>query len=371
MRRLLAVLLLAALLGGPALAREYQSEQHDFRLVTVVEGLAYPWGLAFLPDGRMLVTERPGRLRLVEDGQLHPEPVAGLPEIVAEGQGGLLDVALHPDYADNGWLYLAYVGRGEGGLGTEVIRARLADHRLSDLETIFVARPKVSGGRHFGSRLVFDDAGYLYITLGDRGTRPRAQDLGDHNGSLIRLHDDGRVPADNPFVNREGALPEIYTYGNRNMQGASFDAASARLWTHEHGPRGGDELNLMQAGHDYGWPKVTYGISYGGMPIGEGETMPGVSDPVYYWDPSIAPSGLTVYRGEAFPQWQGDIFVGALKFQLLARLEMDGERVVAEERLLEGQVGRIRDVVTGPDGLLYLLTDQRGGGIYRLEPLPG
>ena len=369
MRGLLVLALLGACLTAPAMAREFQSEQHDFRLTPVVEGLDYPWGLSFLPGGRMLVTERPGRLRLVEDGQLHPEPVAGLPEIAAEGQGGLLDVALHPDYADNGWLYLSYSGRGEGGLSTEVSRARLSDHRLSDVETLFVALPKSSGGRHFGSRLAFDDAGYLYITLGDRGNRPVAQDLADHNGSVIRLHDDGRVPADNPFVDQPNTRPEIYTYGNRNMQGASFDAATGRLWAHEHGPRGGDELNLVQAGHNYGWPMVTHGISYGGMPIGEGETMPGVTDPVYYWDPSIAPSGLTVYRGDAFPAWQGDIFVGALKFQLLARLEMDGERVVAEERLLENQIGRIRDVVEGPDGYLYLLTDQRGGGIYRLEPL--
>lgn len=365
------LLMLGMLLTDPASAREYRSTHHDFQLTPVVTGLAHPWGLAFLPDGRWLVTERPGRLRLVENEQLHPEPLTGLPEIAAQGQGGLLDVALHPRYAENGWLYLSYVAEGPGGVGTEVIRARLDGHRLVDLQTLFVARPKDSGGRHFGSRLVFDDAGFLYITLGDRGTQDRAQDLGDHNGSLIRLHDDGRVPGDNPFVDQAGALPEIYTYGNRNMQGAAFDPLSGRLWTHEHGPRGGDELNLMEAGTNYGWPVITYGISYIGFPIGEGESKPGLAQPVHYWVPSIAPSGMSVYRGEAFPQWQGDIFVGALKFELLVRLEMDGGRVLAEERLLEGEIGRIRDVVTGPEGYLYLLTDEGDGGIYRLAPLAG
>lgn len=363
-KTLLALLLLGLI--NPLAAQEYRSEQHRLQLAQIAQGLEYPWGLAFLPDGRLLVTERTGQLQLLSGDSR--TAISGLPEIESQGQGGLLDVALHPDYADNGWIYLSYVGAGDGGLSTEVIRARLDGTALSDTETLFVAQPKTSGGRHFGSRLVFDDAGFLYITLGDRGDRPSAQDLANHNGSVIRLHDDGRVPADNPFVGQADALPEIYTLGNRNMQGATFDPVTGHLWTHEHGPRGGDELNLMQAGVNYGWPAITYGISYAGFSIGDGDSAPGMAQPVHYWVPSIAPSGLMVYRGEAFPEWQGDIFIGALKFQLLVRLEMDGEQVVSEERLLEGEIGRIRHVAEGPDGFIYLLTDQQNGGLYQLSP---
>jgi len=363
-KTLLALVLLGLL--HPALAQEYRSNQHSFQLAQVVGGLEYPWGLAFLPDGSMLVTERTGQLQRVSGGST--TAVTGLPDIDPEGQGGLLDVALHPAYGENGWIYLSYVGRAEGGLSTEVIRARLQGDRLVDTETLFVAQPKTSGGRHFGSRLAFDESGFLYITLGDRGDRPSAQNLADHNGSLIRLHDDGQVPADNPFVDQAGALPEIYTLGNRNMQGAAFDAVTGSLWTHEHGPRGGDELNLMQAGVNYGWPEITHGISYAGFSIGEGEAAPGMAQPIHYWVPSIAPSGLMVYRGDAFPEWQGDIFIGALKFQLLVRLDMDGQEVLSEERLLEGEIGLIRHVAEGPDGYIYLLTDQRNGGVYQLSP---
>lgn len=346
-----------------------QSSQ-SLRAVTVTEGLEYPWGLAFLPDGRMLVTERPGRLRLVDaEGRLHPQPVSGVPAVAAFGQGGLLDVALHPDFARNGWIYLSYAAQGEGGYGTEVVRARLEGQSLRDLKVVFSMRPKTTTGHHFGSRLVFDRQGYLYITLGDRGDMGRAQRLDDHAGSVIRLHDDGRVPADNPFVALPNALPEKFTLGNRNIQGAALHPATGALWAHEHGPQGGDEINVIRAGVNYGWPVATYGRNYGsGTPIGEGTHMAGTAQPLLQWTPSIAPSGMAFYRGDKFPAWRGNLFVGALRGQMLVRLELDGERIVREERLLENKVGRIRDVRNGPDGYLYLLIDDARGRIVRLEP---
>ena len=346
-----------------------QSSQ-SLRATTVTEGLEYPWGLAFLPDGRMLVTERPGRLRLVDaDGRLHPQPVNGVPAVAAVGQGGLLDVALHPDFARNRWIYLSYAAQGEGGYGTEVVRARLEGQSLRDLKVVFSMRPKTTAGHHFGSRLVFDRQGYLYITLGDRGDMGRAQRLDDHAGSVIRLHDDGRVPADNPFVALPNALPEKFTLGNRNIQGAALHPATGALWAHEHGPQGGDEINVIRAGVNYGWPVATYGRNYGsGTPIGEGTHMAGTAQPLLQWTPSIAPSGMAFYRGDKFPAWRGNLFVGALRGQMLVRLELDGERIVREERLLENKVGRIRDVRNGPDGYLYLLIDDARGRIVRLEP---
>ena len=346
-----------------------QSSQ-SLRAATVTEGLEYPWGLAFLPDGRMLVTERPGRLRLVDaDGRLHPQPVSGVPAVAAVGQGGLLDVALHPEFARNRWIYLSYAAQGEGGYGTEVVRARLEGQSLRDLKVVFSMRPKTTAGHHFGSRLVFDRQGYLYITLGDRGDMGRAQRLDDHAGSVIRLHDDGRVPADNPFVALPNALPEKFTLGNRNIQGAALHPATGALWAHEHGPQGGDEINVIRAGVNYGWPVATYGRNYGsGTPIGEGTHKAGVAQPLLQWTPSIAPSGMVFYTGDKFPAWRGNLFVGALRGQMLVRLELDGERIVREERLLENKVGRIRDVRNGPDGYLYLLIDDARGRIVRLEP---
>ncbi len=343
------------------------------RAVTVTEGLEYPWGLAFLPDGKMLVTERPGRLRLVgADGRLDPQLIRGVPPVAAVGQGGLLDVALHPDFARNGWIYLSYAAQGPGGYGTEVARARLEGHALRDLKVIFSMRPKTTTGHHFGSRLVFDRQGFLFITLGDRGEMERAQRFGDHAGSVIRLHDDGRVPADNPFVAVPNALPEKFTLGNRNIQGAALHPVSGLLWTHEHGPQGGDEINIIRAGVNYGWPTITYGRNYGsGTPIGEGVRKTGMAQPLLQWTPSIAPSGMAFYTGDKFPAWRGNLFVGALRGQMLVRLEVDGERVVREERLLENTVGRIRDVRNGPDGFLYLLTDDARGRVVRLEPGSG
>ncbi len=340
-----------------------------FQVVKIVDGLEHPWGMAFLPDGRILVTERPGRLRIVEQGRLDPQPISGLPSIAAEGQGGLLDVVLHPDYQNSGWLYLSYVTEGDGGMGTEVIRARLDGGQLKDTERLFTLDRKTTSGRHFGSRLVFDRQGYLYITVGERGDRPRAQNLDDQAGSVIRLHDDGRIPDDNPFVGSASGKPEIFSYGHRNPQGIALHPESGAVWSHEHGPQGGDEINIIHPGLNYGWPVITYGVNYGwGTQIGEGTEKPGMAQPLYYWVPSIAPSGMSFYRGDHFPQWRDSLFVGSLKFQQLVRLELAGERVVKEERFLSGKLGRIRDVRSGPDGYLYLLTDASNGGLYRLEP---
>jgi len=355
---------------GPAAAETFSSERHDFRLVSVVEGLEHPWGLAFLPDGDMLVTERPGRLRVIRQGALDPAPVPGLPEIASGGQGGLLDVVLHPDFAENRLIYLSYAGAGAGGRGTEVARARFADGRLSAVETIFRVRPKSSGGRHFGSRLVFARDGSLYVTAGERGDADRAQDLNDHAGSVLRIAEDGAIPPDNPFVGRSDARPEIFSYGHRNPQGMTLHPETGEIWAVEHGPKGGDELNLLRPGVNYGWPVITYGVSYAGFAIGEGTEKPGMAQPVRYWVPSISPSGLAFYTGEAFPSWQGNLFLGALSGRALVRLELDGERVVHEERLLEDLGARIRDVRDGPDGNLYLLTDHANGELLRLEPAP-
>jgi glucose/arabinose dehydrogenase len=354
-----------------AAAQTVKSEEYSFRVVTVTKGLDHPWGLAFLPDGRMLVTERPGRLRIVaKDGRLEPQAVGGLPSnVAAHGQGGLLDVALHPKFSENGLVYFSFAGRGEGGYGTEVARGRLTGNRLENVEGIYRQLPKSNTGLHFGSRLVFDRAGFLYITQGDRGDMARAQKPDDLAGSVIRLHDDGRVPADNPFVGKPGWKPEKYTLGNRNMQGAALHPQTGMLWTNEHGPQGGDEVNVIRPGVNYGWPVITYGVNYGiGTKIGEGTAKPGMAQPLHYWVPSIAPSGMAFYSGDKFPKWRGDVFVGSLKFSLLVRLKLDGEKVVREERMLEGVLGRIRDVRNGPDGFLYILNDETNGLIARLEP---
>jgi glucose/arabinose dehydrogenase len=354
---------------GAREVRVARTERHVVRVVVLTEGLEHPWSLAFLPDGRWLVTERPGRLRVVRDGRVDPRPVEGLPAIAAQGQGGLLDVTLHPRYAETGWVYLSYAARGEGGIGTEVLRGRLRENRLDDVEVIFRMQPKSGAGRHFGCRLVFDRTGYLYVTLGDRGEQDRAQDLTDHRGTIVRLHDDGRVPVDNPFRDRPGARPEIFTYGNRNVQGAALHPATGVLWAHEHGPQGGDEVNVIRAGTNYGWPVITYGRNYGtGTRIGEGTHKGGMAQPVHVWVPSIAPSGMAFYQGSRFPGWRGSLFVGALVSRLLVRLELDGERVAREERLLQDVLGRIRDVRAGPDGFLYLVTDESPGVVARLEP---
>ena len=368
---LLVALGILAPLGEILAGQVFVTEKLSLKVEKVTGGLEHPWGLVFLPDGRMLVTERPGRLRIIDgDGDLDPQPVQGLPSIAARGQGGLLDIALHPDFASNRLIYLSYSASGEGGIGTEVARGRWTGKGVDGLEVIFRLRPKSRTGRHFGSRLVFDREGRLYVTLGDRGDRPRAQRLDDHAGSVIRINDDGSVPGDNPLVTRKGALPEIYSYGNRNIQGAALHPVTGELWAHEHGPQGGDELNVIRSGVNYGWPVITYGVNYGiGTAIGEGTEKAGMAQPLYYWVPSIAPSGMAFYTAELIPQWRGNLLLGSLKFSTLVRLEFDGERVTHEERLLGDELGRIRDVRQGPDGLVYLLTDESNGALYRLSPV--
>jgi len=364
------VLMMLACTGAAAQPLQVGTDLHSLRVVVLARGLEHPWSVAWLADGRMLITERPGRLRLAApDGTLDPRPIQGVPAVVAAGQGGLFDVAPHPQFESNGWVYLAYAARDGDGIGTELARGRLVGHRLEQVEVLFRQRPGGRGGRHFGGRIVFDGAGHVFLTLGDRGEQARAQDGTDHAGSLIRLREDGSVPADNPFVGHGGAAPESYTRGNRNMQGAALHPHSGLLWTHEHGPQGGDEINVMRAEANYGWPVITYGANYGtGTRIGEGTEKPGMEQPLHYWVPSIAPSGMTFYDGDAFPRWRGDLLVGALKDAMLVRLRFDGTRLLAEERMLQGVLGRIRDVRTGPDGLVYLLTDAADGVLARLEP---
>lgn len=346
------------------------SELHDFQVVTVADGLEHPWGMAFLPGGDILVTERPGRLRIVRDGTLDPQPIASTPTVFARGQGGLLDVALHPDFESNRLVYLSYAKPLENGATTAVSRGRLdADaSRLSDVEEIFVADAVTNRGVHFGSRLVFDRDGYLYITIGDRGIMQEAQNTANHQGTILRLHDDGRVPSDNPFVGRDGAKPEIFAYGVRNPQGLTLHPETGELWESEHGPRGGDEINLIQSGRNYGWPEITHGIDYDGSIITEDTAKAGMEQPLHHWTPSIATSGIAVYDGDRFPQWRGDAFVGGLAGQQLARVSFDGHTPTDDETLLENKVGRVRDVRSSPDGYIYLLIDAKDAPILRLEP---
>jgi len=349
------------------------SDGHTARVEVMAEGLRFPWGMAFLPDGAALITERGGTLRLWTGEGLDPRPIAGVPDVWASGQGGLLDVLVHPDFGETGWVYLSFSHpAGRGAANTRVVRAVFdrAAHALRDVTVIVDAGPPGMGGRHFGSRMAIGGDGKLYISTGERGDRPRAQRLGDLAGKILRLNLDGSIPDDNPFVGATGARPEIYAYGTRNAQGMDVHPETGAVWFHEHGPRGGDELNVAQAGANYGWPVITYGINYNGTPMGEGTHKPGMTQPVTYWDPSIAPSGMVIYDGALFPNWQGDIFVGALKYQLVARLEMDGNgRVLAEDRLLKGRLGRIRALEVGPDGAIYILNDDAPGRLVRLVPV--
>ena len=341
------------------------------RVETVAGGLEHPWGLAFLPDGRMLVTERPGRLRIVEGRGGLAEPLGGVPAVLARGQGGLLDVELDPRFADNRFVYLSYAEPGANDTaGTAVARGRLAGNRLEDMEVIYRQHPKVKGENHFGSRLVFASDGTLFVTQGDRHEyRDQAQDLSSGLGKIVRLNPDGTVPRDNPFVGQAGARPEIWSYGHRNIQAAAVHPDTGQLWTVEHGARGGDELNHPEAAKNYGWPVITYGVDYSGETIGKGTAKPGMEQPVYYWDPVIAPSGMVFYTGDAFPGWKGSTLVGSLNPGLLVRLTLQHHQVVREERYLGGLRERIREVQQGPDGLLYLLTDSNNGRILRLSPL--
>ncbi len=338
---------------------EEENPQQNIEVETVATGLANPWGMAFLPDGRILVTERAGDIHIIENGALVEETVAGVPPVRAQGQGGLLDIMLHPGYEENGWIYMTYAKEGPGGGATTLVRAKLEGNNLTDLEELFVALPFLSSGQHFGSRIAFDNEGYVYITTGDRGTMQNAQNLGNHYGKVIRLHDDGSVPDDNPFVDEEGAMPEIWSYGHRNPQGLYFDKANNRLWEHEHGPQGGDEINIIEKGRNYGWPEITYGVNYGGGIISEDTEKEGMEQPVHYWDPSIAPCGMTMATSDYYPHWKGNLFIGALVLQHVNRVVLSDAEYVSEERLLQGNA-RVRAIVESPEGHLYVATESPG-----------
>jgi glucose/arabinose dehydrogenase len=356
----------------PAQAQGERKVIGDLAVEIFANGLDHPWGLAFLPDGRPLVTERPGRLRIVSrDGKLSA-PVQGVPKVAASGQGGLLDVALDRDFASNNTIYFCFAEPAEGGARTSMARARLhADGapRLDDVKVIFRQQGPLSRGNHFGCRIVQMPDGNLFLTMGDHFTyRDEAQNLGNHLGKIVRIKPDGSVPPDNPFVGRKDALPEIWSYGHRNAQGAAINPATGQYWMHEHGPRGGDEINIPQAGKNYGWPVIGYGIDYSGAKIHEATRKDGMEQPVKYWVPSIAPSGMAFYTGKLFPKWSGSLFLGALRGAMLVRLTLNGNAVTSEERLLQNLNERIRDVRQGPDGALWLLTDSSPGRILRVAP---
>lgn len=362
--------------AAPALAvdERFETEGPAIHVRTVADGLDHPWALAFLPDGSMLVTERPGALRHVGADGTVSEPIGGVPEVDAGGQGGLLDVALAPDFAESRLVFLSFAEAGEGGNGTAVAKGRLSGDMktLADVEIIFRQQPKLPSRAHFGSRLVFDAEGHLFVTLGERSAarfRGQAQDLDSHLGKIVRIDPDGSVPEDNPFVGRDGVLPEIWSLGHRNIQAAAIAPHSGVLWEIEHGPRGGDELNIVEPGANYGWPVASLGINYDGSPVGDGrKSAEGMVDAIYSWTPVIAPSGMIFHSGEAFPDWRGDLFVGGLASTALVRLELDGDHVVGEERLLESLGLRIRDVAEAADGSIHVVTDEDDGEILRIEP---
>ena len=366
----LAVAALAALAAAPAMAQpaSVDTEAGPVRVEEVAGGLEHPWGLAFLPDGRMLVTERAGRLRTVAADGAVSEPLSGVPAVYASGQGGLLDVALSPTFAEDRLVYMSFAEPGEGGASTAVARGRLNGEAtgLENVETIFSQRPKVAGGRHFGSRLAFGRDGRLFVTMGDRGQGSPAQDTSNHIGTIVRVEPDGAVPPDNPFVGEAGALPEIWSYGHRNGQGAALHPETGALWQHEHGPRGGDEINIAEAGRNYGWPLVSWGTEYSGAPIADPPARPELTDAIHQWTPVIAASGMAFYTGDLFQAWRGDLLVGGLVARAVVRLTLDGERVTGEERIALG--ARVRDVRQGPDGAVYVLTDEPNGKLLRLTP---
>ena len=342
------------------------------KITKVVKNLANPWGMAFLPDGRILITERPGRLRIVSQGQISPA-VTGTPAVYNQGQGGLLDVAIDPNFSLNQWVYLTYAEAGTAGTaGTAVMRGKLMGNALENTQVLFRQLPKLSTGNHFGARLVFDRAGYMFVTLGENNNRITAQYLDHHQGKIIRLWPDGSIPTDNPFIGQASVKPEIWSYGHRNPQGATLNPWTGKLWMNEHGPRGGDEINIPLAGKNYGWPITTYGIDYNGQPIPEstGTSAPGMEQPIHYWVPSIATSGMAFYDKNKNSAWYGNLFVGGLAAQQLTRLELNGVTIVKEERLL-GELGyRIRDVRAAPDGGLYVLTDSATGMLLKIDPPP-
>ncbi len=341
------------------------SLQYD--VITVVDGITIPWGMAFLPDGALLITEQEGELIHVKNGT--KTKVAGLPQLFYKNQGGLLDLELHPDYENNGWIYLSYSGNtendGQGG-NTVIMRAKLENNMLTHKEVLYKATPNTTSGGHFGSRLEFDRNGYLYFSIGDRkksGQNP--QDITRDGGKIYRIHDDGSIPTTNPFVNENNAKKAIYSYGHRNPQGMALHPETGLIWTHEHGPKGGDEINIIEAGSNYGWPKITYGVNYDGSEITDKTSLPGMEQPIHYWVPSIAPSGMTFVTSDKYPQWKGNVLIGSLKFSYLNNCYLNGSTVEKEEKLLEG-MGRVRNVRQGPDGYIYVAIESKG--IVKIVP---
>ena len=344
-----------------------KSEQLDFRLELVVDDLGIPWGLTFLPNGDMLITERSGNLHRYRSGEpLHS--VSGVPEVVAKGQGGLLDVEVHPDFAENQWIYLSYSKPVSGKQTTAVVRARLENDRLTDQKEILEAKPYLGTRHHYGSRLEFDTSGYLFISVGDRGKRnDNPQSLSNHCGKIHRVHDDGTIPADNPFVDTPDAVQSIYSYGHRNPQGVTLHPETGQIWEHEHGPRGGDEVNLIRKGRNYGWPVISYGINYNGTKFTDLTEKEGMEQPELYWVPSIGACGLTFVTGDRYPAWKGDLLAGSLSFQYIARLKIENGKIVGEEKLLP-KIGRLRDIKMGNDGYIYF-TAEEPGRVYRIVPV--
>lgn len=368
--RIAAPALALSLLAAPANAAEEPSE--PFTLTTVAEGLQFPWCLAFLPDGAMLVTERGGTLRIVREGTLEDTPIAGVPEVYVKSQAGLFDVLPHPDFANNKLLFLSFAHGTDEENATRVVRATFDGTSLSNVETIFTASPTKNTAAHYGGRMLFLPDGTLLVTLGDGfNFREEAQNLGSHFGAIVRINIDGTVPPDNPFIGKEGARPEIWSYGHRNVQGIARDPGTGRIYANEHGPRGGDEVNIIEPGLNFGWPVITYGVDYTGARISPFTEYPGMEQPFLDWTPSIAPSSLAFYTGDAFPKWKGDLFTGALAFRELRRVDLEDGKVVGEETLLRDLDERIRDVRQGPDGKLYvLIEDAEDGKIARLDPVP-
>lgn len=373
MQKILSLLFMIGLLFGSCSAKQpvtpdrpSQTPTHNIQVEVLAEGLQNPWSMVFLPDGRMLITERPGRLRIFANGELQTEAISGLPPIWQNGQGGLLDVALHPDYEQNGWIYFAYAS-AEGNVGnTALARARLQGNQLVDFERLFRGEPLTDLSYHFGSRIVFDAENNVYFTIGDRGEMQNAQKTDNHNGKVLRIRDDGRIPADNPFVNQPNAKKEIWTYGHRNIQGMAIHPETGEIWTHEHGPKGGDEINIEVKGANYGWPLVSFGINYDGTILTNDTVMEGVNKPLHYWVPSIAPCGMCFVTSDKYPNWKNNLMVTALAGQQIQRLTIEGTHVVDTEKLLLGYA-RFRDIRQGLDGYLYVLTEGPGR-LLRLIP---
>ena len=373
MKNSIAFLIFVLVLSQYSCSQKQDKEIHEptETLVSpepVVRDIPDPWAIAFLPDGSMLITQKSGKLVHFNNGK--KATVSNLPEIYNRGQGGLMDIVIDPDYSDNGWIYISYAspsGDGEGG-NTAIMRAKLKDNSLIDEELLYKASPNTTNGNHFGSRIAFDNAGHLYFSAGERGERDtNPQDITRDNGKIYRLNTDGSIPSDNPFVNEPGAKAAIYSYGHRNPQGLIKNPQTGEIWEHEHGPQGGDEINIIQKGKNYGWPVITYGINYSGTPITDKTEMPGMEQPLYYWVPSIAPSGMAYITSDKYPQWKGNLLVGSLKFHYLERLELKDKKVVYREKLLE-DIGRVRDVRQAPDGYIYVAVE--GKGIFKLVPAP-